>query len=177
MSIKAKILPNYTYQDYCRWEGRWEIIEGIPYAMSPMPSPRHQRISSKLSVALEEALNDSNSCACDVYQPIDVKITDNTVVNPDVLIVCKPIEKQYLDFPPVLVVEILSPSTHLKDRHTKYDLYQNFGIKYYLIVDPEKETVEIYQLDENDKYALVDSSVALQIDDNCSITPDLKTIW
>lgn len=34
----VRILPHYTYSDYCNWEGRWELIEWIPYAMSPAPS-------------------------------------------------------------------------------------------------------------------------------------------
>ncbi len=38
----VKLLPYYTYEDYCRWEGRWELIDGIPFAMSPAPTPRHQ---------------------------------------------------------------------------------------------------------------------------------------
>ncbi len=42
MGYPNKILPYYTYEDYLRWEGQWEVIEGIPYAMSPMPRPEHQ---------------------------------------------------------------------------------------------------------------------------------------
>ena len=42
MSSVIKILPYYTYEDYCHWEGRWELIDGIPYAMSPAPNPIHQ---------------------------------------------------------------------------------------------------------------------------------------
>ena len=103
MPLKVKILPNYTYEDYCQWEGRWEVIEGIPYAMTPMPSPKLQSIASRLSNIFIEAIEASN-CNCTVYQPIDVKIAENTIVNPDILIVCKPIKKQFLDFPPELVV-------------------------------------------------------------------------
>jgi hypothetical protein len=43
MGFPNKILPHYTYEDYCRWEGQWELIDGIPYAMSPMPRPQHQK--------------------------------------------------------------------------------------------------------------------------------------
>jgi len=41
-----RILPNYTYEDYLNWEGSWEIIDGIAYAMSPMPSTAHQKIAN-----------------------------------------------------------------------------------------------------------------------------------
>lgn len=35
----VKLLPYYTYKDYCNWEGRWELIEGIPFAMSRTSTP------------------------------------------------------------------------------------------------------------------------------------------
>ena len=72
-----------------------------------------------------------------------------TILQPDILVVCKEIKKKFLDFAPSLVVEIISPSTALKDRHTKYALYQSQGIKYYLIVDPDSNEAEVYKLDNN----------------------------
>jgi Uma2 family endonuclease len=122
MGFPNKILPHYTYADYLLWKGQWELIDGIPYAMSPMPRPEHQRIAGNLHAELRSALKESK-CDCTVYQPIDYKIEEDTVLNPDLLIVCKPITKQFLDFAPEVVVEILSPSTALKDRHTKYEIY------------------------------------------------------
>lgn len=176
MGSKARILPNYTYDDYRQWKGRWEIIDGIPFAMSPMPSPKHQRIASSLSRLFENTLAENKNCSCSVYQPIDVKIEETTVVNPDLLIVCQPINKQFLDFPPNLVVEILSPSTRLKDRNSKYTLYERFGIRYYLIIDPDKETIEVYRLNSAGVYELVDTA-EFQLTDDCNISPDLSKIW
>ena len=110
MSIADKYRPHYTYEDYCLWEGRWELIEGMPYAMSPAPNSRHQWIATELGAKFSQALKGCKKCK--VYQPIDWKITDDTVVQPDLSIVCKPFNTIiYLDFPPSLVVEILSPST------------------------------------------------------------------
>lgn len=85
MAHSAKYLPNYTYDDYINWEGRWEIIDGIPYAMTPMPSPAHQRIAARLNTLISNALTDKD-CDCSVYHPIDLKITKNTVVNPNLLV-------------------------------------------------------------------------------------------
>jgi hypothetical protein len=45
MQNAIKALPHYTYDDYVHWEGLWEIINGIPYAMSPTPTLRHQFIA------------------------------------------------------------------------------------------------------------------------------------
>ncbi len=175
MTVIAKILPNYTYEDYCRWEGQWELIEGIPYSMSPMPSPRHQSLSLKVANIFMNEL-DVISCHCTVYQPIDVKIDEHTVLNPDLLIVCKPIEKQFLDFPPNLVVEILSPSTRLKDLNTKFEIYQDFGIQYYIIVDPDNQTIIAYSL-KNSKYEIIEPPFVFDLDNGCRIQPDFTTIW
>ena len=144
MSIAEKYRPAYTYEDYCQWEGRWELIEGMPYAMSPLPVPDHQRTSLKLCILFEEALTDCKQCR--VYPPLDWKMAEDTVVQPDVLIVCDKIEKKYLDFPPALVAEILSPSTAAKDRNIKMELYQNQGVKYYCILDIQFKKIEIYEL-------------------------------
>ena len=152
MRSAYKLLPNYTYEDYLNWEGRWELIEGIPYAMAPAPIPEHQFVSSNLSGEFRSALKKAG-CGCKVYQPIDYKISEDTVLNPDLLVICQPVTKKYLDFPPDLVVEILSPSTAMKDRHTKFQLYQEQKIPYYIIVDVSNKSVEVYRL-ENDQYSL-----------------------
>ena len=51
-----KNIPHYTYEDYCRWEGQWELIDGIPYAMSPAPRPEHQAIATNLASEFRIAL-------------------------------------------------------------------------------------------------------------------------
>lgn len=147
MPTAYKILPHYTYEDYCRWEGRWELIEGIPHAMSPMPKPEHQAVATNVAAEFRTAFKKSN-CGCKAYQPLDFKVSEDTVFNPDVLVVCQPIKKAYLDFAPDLVAEILSESTAFKDRNIKFDAYQRQGIPYYIIIDPELRTVEVYRLKE-----------------------------
>lgn len=47
--LKPAYLPHYTYDDYARWEGDWELIEGVPFAMSPAPSIRHQSLSVSIT--------------------------------------------------------------------------------------------------------------------------------
>jgi Uma2 family endonuclease len=176
----VKLLPYYTYEDYCNWEGRWELIEGIPFAMSPAPSPRHQWVVVNIVSELRTAVKKSKCKHCKVYDFIDVKIEEDIILQPDASIVCKPIHKKFLDFPPTIVVEILSDSTALKDRITKFSIYEKFGIQYYLIVDPEKESIEIYSL-QNEKYRLQefsqDVSYLFTLSDDCKIEVTLKNIW
>jgi Uma2 family endonuclease len=181
MSLATKILPHYTYDEYRLWEGRWEIIEGIPYAMSPAPNPRHQWISSNIKGELRNAIKRSQCKSCKVYDFIDIKIAEDTVVQPDAVVVCKEITKPFLDFPPALVVEILSLSTAMKDRNNKFYQYQSFGIRYYLIVDTDKSTVEIYQLNAAGQYQLNEytpsDSFHFQLDEECAAVINLNDIW
>ena len=182
MSALEKILPHYTYDDYCKWEGRWEIIEGIPYAMSPAPSVRHQWLSGNIITKFSQALENS-SCGkhCKVYNFLDVKISEDTVVQPDVLVICGETHELYLDFPPVIVVEILSPSTRSKDQVSKLSLYRMFGVKYYMIVDPEINGVDILELTETNIYSRQSpdnaNSYTFQINGHCGITLSLNKIW
>jgi Uma2 family endonuclease len=172
MTPIRQVLPHYTIEDYKRWEGRWEIIRGIAYAMSPMPSPKHQNLASKISRLFEEAIEKTECGHCKVYQPIDYIIQEDIIVTPDLLILCKPVEGHYLTFAPDLVAEILSPSTALKDRNTKYDLYQMQSIPYYLIIDPDAESLEVYRLSAEGKYVLTEDYTFLL--SNCIVPVDLN---
>jgi len=175
-----RILPHYTYQDYCHWEGRWELIDGFPYAMSPAPAPRHQWVVANIIRELGNAIKKSNCKNCKVYDFIDVKIEEDTILQPDCSIVCGPTKKNYLDFPPTLVVEVLSEATALKDRHTKFSIYEKFGVKYYLIVDPVAESLEIYLL-ENSEYNLQtfipEIPFSFSLSGDCKLEVIPKNIW
>ena len=180
MNPAIKILPHYTYEDYCNWEGRWEIIEGIPYAMSPAPNPRHQWVLVNVLSEFRTAVKTSSCKNCKVYDFIDVKVSDDTILQPDASIVCKPILKNFLDFPAALVVEILSPATALKDRHTKFSIYEKTGIPYYLIIDTDNQIIEIYSL-VNSQYQKIEFDVnkefIFSLDDDCNIPVVLNNIW
>ncbi len=177
MGAIEKLLPYYTYEDYRRWEGQWELIDGFPFAMSPAPAPIHQRIASTINALFYNALDACSKCS--VYQPIDFMIADDTILQPDLLVVCDDITKPYLDFNPWLVCEILSPATTLKDRHTKFNIYQKRKIPYFIIIAPAAEEAEIFVL-KNDIYVLAHKGKDFLFDftfDNCSATIDFSEIW
>ena len=181
MTSAIKILPYYTYDDYCKWEGRWELIDGIPYAMSPAPTPRHQLISNKIKYQLTDAIIKSGCKNCNVYDFIDIKVEEDTILQPDAVVVCKEITKSFLDFPASLVVEILSPATALKDRNSKFYIYEKQGIPYYIIVDVEKKAIEVYHLKEDGKYQLENipgsAEYSFHLDTGCSAKVIMDTIW
>ena len=174
----VKILPYYTYEDYVQWEGKWEIIDGIPYAMSPAPTPKHQIIANSLGALF---YNELRSCKkCNVAQAIDLKIAEDTIIQPDISILCQETSKKFIDFPPALVVEILSPSTALKDRHTKSALYAGQKVPYYIIVSPDSEEVEIYEWNDN-TYDLKQKdrsfTYTFNFPEGCTATIDFSEIW
>jgi Uma2 family endonuclease len=85
---------------------------------------------------------------CEVYYaPFDVRLNadtlDNTVVQPDLLIVCDHsiLNDAGCAGSPDMVVEILSPSTSSYDKITKFNTYLEAGIREYWIIDPETKTL------------------------------------
>lgn len=172
-----RILPHYTYDDWVRWEGLWELIDGLPWAISSSSDIKHQVISSKLVTEFAISLKACNKC--NGYLPIAYRVTDDTILQPDMLVVDDEIIKDYLDFTPSLVAEILSAVTELKDRYTKYNIYESQGIRYYIIVVPGKEEVEIYEL-INGEYKLKQSGKDIVHEfffPECTARVDYKEIW
>lgn len=177
MNPAVKILPHYTYCEWETWEGQWELIEGIPHAMGPLPVPKHQQIATSLAAEFHFQLKKCKHCT--TYQPLDYRVADDIILQPDMLVVCGSITKKYLDFPPALVAEILSPDTFLKDRHTKYSIYEAQGIFYYLILSPDAEEAEVYSL-ENNAYVLKQKGkdfVYTFLFEGCEATIDFTEIW
>ncbi len=152
MALALSDLPHYTYDDYIQWEGKWELIDGIAYAMAPAPSMEHQSISAKLTGELYKALEACRKCQ--VQLPVDWQISDDTVVQPDNMVICGAMHgTTKLLSTPSVVFEILSPSTSHKDRSTKFKLYEGAGVLYYVIVSPITKISEIYKLHEG-RYVL-----------------------
>ncbi|MDD3270016.1 MAG: Uma2 family endonuclease [Syntrophomonadaceae bacterium] len=153
-----------TYADYLNWpdEERWEIIDGVPYDMSPAPSTKHQTISMELGRQFANYLLDKDCQA--IIAPFDVRIPAGdekdeeikTVVQPDIVVICdrSRLDKSGYRGAPGLIIEILSPATGKKDLQEKYRLYERSGVKEYWVVFPSEELLEVYQLidDNNLRY-------------------------
>ena len=154
-SYTRKDEQRYTYSDYLEWDDdqRWELIDGVPFLMSA-PSRQHQKISVNLTGLLYNYLKGKT---CELYAaPFDVRLNadtlDNTVVQPDVLVIC---DSEKLDDAgckgaPDFIVEILSPSTSSRDRHLKFDLYRKVGVREYWVVEPDENIVSVHILTNED---------------------------
>lgn len=148
--------PRYTVQDYLTWDDdrRYELIEGEAHLMAPAPTLQHQSITlglaGQLRKCLQEKLRDSSECPCQVYvAPVDVILSPDTVVQPDVVLVCDPAKLangRNVQGAPDLAVEVLFPVTSRYDRLIKRDLYERVGVTHYWLADPEALTLECYRL-------------------------------
>jgi Uma2 family endonuclease len=175
-SIPTDWLPQYTYKDYEKWEGNWELIYGFPYAMSPSPKRLHQSAGRKFMRLAEDALSKNNTaCDCEVYYELDWIIDESTVIRPDVMIVCGKFEDDFLRFPPTLIIEISSDKTRLKDRNVKFKLYESNGVKFYVLADIEKKSLEVFMLKDN-RYQEINNS-SFQLTASCAIELNLQKIW
>jgi len=166
----------YTYADLITWpeDERWELIDGIPYDMTPAPLQQHQDIVTELMVQFGVFLRDS---PCRLYTaPFDVRLprldedgmTASTVVQPDLLVVC---DREKLDGKgvvggPTLVVEITSPSTAGKDLREKRAAYERAGVQEYWIISPIDKTVQVYTLNEQGRY---DAPTIYTVDDQAPV--------
>lgn len=152
----------YTYGDYLQWtnEERWEIINGVPYLMSPAPSSEHQRISREIGRQFANYLLGKN---CESFSaPFDVRLPQEdeneeeitNVVQPDLVVICdrSKIDQRGCKGIPDMIIEILSYSTAKKDLNEKFNLYERSGVKEYWVVFTGEKAVEVYQLSEDMRY-------------------------
>jgi len=178
-AIKKEYFPSYTYEDYKLWEGDWELISGIPYAMAPAPMIKHQAISNKIAWQLQDILKDCETCQA--LLPIDWKIDDYTVVQPDNLVICHtPHYEAYIKKAPKIIFEVLSKSTATKDLNLKYDLYEQEGVDYYAIVDPKESIAKVYRLHEGRYIKMCDAyedKVNFELESCGSFEFDFAKIW
>ena len=81
MPTSARVIEYYTYDDYKEWEGNWELIDGVPLAMSPAPMRIHQSLATEIIYNLREQLEDC--IECEVLGEIDYKVSDDTILKPE----------------------------------------------------------------------------------------------
>lgn len=84
--------------------------------------------------------------------PVGVRFSDDVVLEPDQLVVLAEhalrVCEQFVEAPPDLVVEILSPGTAGRDLGAKRRLYEAAAVPEYWIVDPDGCAVEVLVLEE-----------------------------
>lgn len=142
-TLKIEDLPRYTYDDYKTWQGDWELIDGIAYAMTPAPMIKHQSLAYKIASEFEKQIE--NCAFCEVLGEVDYKINDDTVLRPDVVLICDEPNDAYLTKAPEIIVEVISKSTAKIDENQKFNLYESEAVKYYILIYPDELIAKIYK--------------------------------
>ncbi|KDN22916.1 Uma2 family endonuclease [Amycolatopsis rifamycinica] len=131
---------------------RRELIDGV-LIVSPAPGLRHQTIGYRLYGVLEVV------CPAEFYvvgAPFAVHQGDTIELQPDVLVGRKEdFTEKDLPAPPVLAVEVLSPSTAIYDLNLKKAVYERFGTGSYWVVDPAEPALTVFELDADGHYQQV----------------------
>jgi Uma2 family endonuclease len=123
---------------------RYELIDGT-LIVTPAPSWRHQRAVARLLRTLMDAVTDDGLEV--LAAPFDVRLADDTVLQPDVL-VCRVADLTQRNLPvaPLLAIEVLSPSTRLVDLNLKRARYEAAGCDSYWVVDPTEPSITAWAL-------------------------------
>jgi Uma2 family endonuclease len=140
-------LKQMTVDEFLLWaegkEGRWELHDGAPVMMAPERS-LHAETKAEAYVALREAIR-LKGLSCWVYPDgMAIRVDARTSYEPDASVTCGPrAPADAIDIDnPVIVVEVLSPSTAAIDHGRKLSGYFSLAsVQHYLILDPERRVV------------------------------------
>lgn len=185
MGLPKRDIGYHSYADYQTWpdDCRYELIDGIAYAMAPAPTRKHQ--IAVLEIARQIA-NTLEGKPCRPYiAPFDVRLmqTDqadnqvNTVVQPDISVIC---DRNKLDDKgargaPDWIIEVLSPATASHDQIVKHALYERAGVREYWLVHPTDRLLTIYRLSDG-AYGKPDIR-ELDGETACSVIPEVTIVW
>ena len=176
--LDASDLPRYSVEEWETWEGKWELIEGIPFAMSAMPTKKHQKVNARIWGQFESLLDDCPEC--EAYIPINFKIDAHNVIHPDVIVVCNDNDDEiYLTKIPNIAVEVISKGSIKQDTRIKPKIYAALGVKYYVLVDPKQENIKIF-IEKDNAYFLDAEGRSFNYlfeTEECPINFDFSKIW
>lgn len=175
-----------TFADYRTWDaGRFEIVEGAAFAMSPAPNRAHQRVLAELGRQIGNFLVGKT---CELFPaPFDVRLSElanpadediTTVVQPDLSVVCDPrkLDDEGCLGAPDWVIEILSPSTSARDHVLKRGLYERFGVREYWLIHPIDRLITRYLRGEDGRFGPAEIEEASGLT-RVGIFPDLEIDW
>ena len=118
--------------------------------MAPSPTINHQAIANMIAFSLTNKLDICKQCL--VLSEQDWKVDESTTLRPDVVFVCNEPGDAFITKRPEIIFEILSKSSIRKDQVTKFAIYQDEKVPYYIIVSPNDLKASVYKL-EDGKYS------------------------
>ncbi len=159
-----------TLAEYIEWENaqpdKNEFVRGEVFAM--VGGRRiHGRVVGNLLRAFGNRLDGS---PCQVFaESMKVQVAGNSILYPDLFVTCDPedLRTDQIFHAPLVVVEVLSPSTHAYDRSLKFALYRGVAsLREYVLIDPESRQVEAFRVGADGLWVLHDMT-----DDGSLVVP------
>ena len=154
----------------------YEIIEGVKF-MAPSPGFGHVNVTANL-VTIINGYARINKLGMAFADHFDIHFPDGNVFQPDFTFVSAENAKRFFDNKsmtlhgvPDMVAEIFSKSTMKRDVGIKKDVYERNGVKEYWIIDPWRETIDVYLLREG-KYELAGHYENWSDDELLTLTED-----
>jgi len=148
MSTAPRYEPRYTVAEWRQWEGRWELWNGLAVAITPSPFGRHAKALTDAAAVFKHAVDAAArtaGCRATVLTEIDWIVAHDTVLCPDLVVVCGGVPERHVEAAPAIVVEILSPATRERDLTVKKELYLCQGVACSVVVDPDDGAVDLFE--------------------------------
>lgn len=160
-----------TVDEYLAWAegrpGRYELYAGTVYAMAPERAG-HASVKFAVQAALLSGIRQADLPCHMLPDGMTVRVDRHTAHEPDALVYCgDKLAASAIEVPnPIVVVEVLSPSTRHVDASAKLAGYFSLeSVRHYLIVDPDRRVVIHHQRGEGDLIATrIASPGALRLD-------------
>ncbi len=133
----------------------YELIDGM-VMMSPRPAMKHQRISSRLLVSLWGSLKEKD---CEPVQEVELALNEDRLI-PDLMVICNDnLDSTRYEKPPLIAIEIVSPSSVSRDFYTKRQKYARLGVQEYWIVSPEEKCIIVISFATNEDTQFCEGTV------------------
>ncbi len=146
----------WTVEEYLEFEKnsevRHEYVEGAIYAMAG-EKKRHNRLAGRLFNILSAHLEETN---CELYfESVKMYTTSNKYYYPDVVVTCEDDDDEISVKNPLLIIEVLSPSTERIDRAEKLLAYQKMpSVQEYVLVSSERVWIQVYRRADGENWSV-----------------------
>jgi Uma2 family endonuclease len=143
-----------TLDEFLRWDDgtdtRYELIDGLPVAMAP-PAEAHRILAVRLVSRIDAALASRRPCNAQIEPGVVRPDRADSYFVPDIAVTCQPNESgRQAMVKPILIVEILSPSTERSDRRLKLPAYRDIeSVREILLIDADSHHAELYRRENN----------------------------
>jgi Uma2 family endonuclease len=151
-------IRHMTLEEFLRWDDgtdtRYELIDGFPMAMAP-PAEAHRILALRLGSRIDAALAGRRPCNAQIEPGVVRADRAASYYVPDIAVTCEPNEPgRQAMVDPILIVEILSPSTERTDRRLKLPAYQTIeSVREIMFIDADSHHAELYRR-ENDYWGI-----------------------